>query len=108
MDQGPSEKRFRTAPFAAHAARGLIRDQRTRRVTMGALLAAAVLMIVVGSTFLEHWLAERGHLLWFVLFWGACGWLTVTALLLAAFDLLMLRVQARAARKAFRDNLERD
>ncbi len=108
MEEGPSEKPFRMAPFAAHAARGLIRDQRTRRVTMGALLGAAVLMIIVGSKLLDEWFAERGHLLWFMLFWAACGWLTITALLLAVFDILILRVQARSARKAFRDELERD
>ncbi len=108
MQDGPSEKPLRAASFSAHAARGIIRDQRTRRITMAALLAAAVLMIVLGSTVLEEWLAQSGHLLWFFLFWMACGWLTVTALLLALFDILMLRVQARAARKAFRDDLERD
>ncbi|HEX8680204.1 MAG TPA: hypothetical protein VF683_09605 [Chthoniobacterales bacterium] len=75
---------------------------------MGLLLAAAVLMIVLGSTVLEHWLALHGHLLWFILFWVACGWLTVTALLLALFDILMLRVQARAARKASGDQMKRD
>lgn len=75
---------------------------------MGVLLALAVLMIVLGSTVLEQWLAQHGRLLWFILFWMACGWLTVTALLLALFDILMLRVQARAARKAFRSDLERD
>ncbi len=108
MANGPSEKPLQTASFSAHAARGLIRDPRARRVTMGVLLALAILMIVAGSTVLEQWLAQHGHLLWFVLFWAICGWLTVTALLLAVFDILMLRVQARAERKAFRENLERD
>ncbi len=108
MEQGPSEKRLRTAPFSAHAARGIIRDQRTRRIAMGVLLALAVLMIVVGSTVLDEWLARHGHLLWFILFWMACGWLTVTALLLAIFDILMVRVQARSARRAFREGLKPD
>jgi hypothetical protein len=108
MPDGPSEKRLRTGPFAAHAARGIVRDQRTRRGVMGILLATAVVMIVLGSTLMEPWLTERGHLLWFFLFWAACGWLTVTALLLALFDILMVRAQARAARKAFRQNLEPD
>ena len=106
MAEGPTEKPLRTAPFAAHAARGIIRDQRTRRITMAVLLGGAVLMIVLGSTIADEWLA--GHLLAFFLFWAICGWLTVTALLLAVFDLLMIRVQARAARKAFRDGLESD
>ena len=108
MEDGPPEKPLRTASFSAHAARGIIRDQRTRRTAMAILLSAAVLMLVLGSTLLEQWLAEHGHLLWFMLFWFACGWLTVTALLLAAFDILMLRGQARAAGKRYRDELKRD
>jgi hypothetical protein len=108
MEDGPSEKPLRAGSFSAHAARGIIRDQRTRRIAMAVLLSIAVVLIVLGSTLLEEWLAERGHLLWFILFWMMCGWLTVTALLLAVFDVLMLRVQARQARKAFRDELKRD
>src|SRR3712207_1311766 len=108
MDDRPTEKPLRTASFSAHVARGLFRDQRTRRIAMGVLLGLAVLMIVIGSTVLEEWLAQHGRLLWFILFWMACGWLTVTALLLAVFDILMIRMQARQARRAFRDELKRD
>lgn len=71
---------------------------------MAVLLGAAVLMIVLGSTIADEWLAA--HLLAFFAFWGVCGWLTVTALLLAVFDLLIIRVQARAARNAFRSDLK--
>jgi heme/copper-type cytochrome/quinol oxidase subunit 2 len=108
MAKGPSEKPLQTASFSVHVTRGLIRDPRTRRITMGVLLTLAVAMIVAGSTLLEHWLAQHGHLLWFMLFWAVCGWLTVTALLLAVFDILLLRMQAREERKAFRSNLEGD
>ena len=108
MEDGPSEKPLRAASFSAHAARGIIRDPRTRRFGMAVLLSAAVLLIILGSTVLEEWLAEHGHLLWFILFWMACGWLTVTALLLALFDILMIRGQARQAQRAFRDELKRD
>ena len=100
MNAPPEEKKLRTTSFAAHVTRGLIRDQRTRRVTMGLLLAVAVVMIIVGSSLFETWLNE--HVIRFILFWLVCGWLTVTALLLALFDLLMLRLQARAARNALR------
>ncbi len=74
-------------------------------MTMAALLLAAVLMVIVGSSFAEEWLRQREHVVWFVVFWMICGWLTVTALLLAVFDLLIVRRDARAARKAFRDGL---
>ena len=44
---------------------------------------------------------------WFViLFWVACVWLTFTAMLLAIFDLLIVRLQARRARRALREKLE--
>src|SRR3712207_1065883 len=108
MEEGPSEKPLRTASFSAHAARGIIRDQRTRRIAMGILLILAVGMLVLGSTVLEHWLAQPGRLLWLALFWIACGWLTITALLLAIFDILIIRMQARATRRGFRDELKRD
>ena len=67
---------------------------------MFAILALAVLMLVAGSTFLKDTLDHRIHGAWFIIFWLACGWLTVTALLLALFDLLIMRAQGRAARKA--------
>jgi hypothetical protein len=43
-----------------------------------------------------------------MLFWFASAWLTLTALLLAFFDILTLRAQERSARKSLRDKLERD
>jgi hypothetical protein len=43
-----------------------------------------------------------------VFFWATCAWFTLTALLLALFDLLILRVQDRAARKILREKLKRE
>jgi hypothetical protein len=42
------------------------------------------------------------HPVWFVFYWGACAWLTLVSLLLAVFDLLMIRAKARAERRALR------
>jgi uncharacterized membrane protein len=95
----PPEKNLRPVSFVAHATRGVIRDQGTRRKMMSALIVVAVLMLVAGSTFLQEALNPREHGLRFILFWLVCAWFTITALLLALFDALMVRAQGRAARK---------
>ena len=86
-------------PFAAQASRGLVRDQRARRKMMLVSVVVAVLLAVAGSTFLEATLNPREHPVWFILFWLACAWMTVLAVLLALFDVLVVRAQARAARR---------
>jgi hypothetical protein len=100
--------RLRIVSFAIHSARGVIRDQATRRWVMFITLVIAMLMLFSGTTFLQPLLSTREHRGWFVLFWVACAWLTLTALLLALFDLLMLRAQDRAARKILSEKLDRD
>jgi hypothetical protein len=72
--------------------RGLIRNQHTRRTTMFVILVAALLMLFCGATFLLVTLTE--HPLAFVCYWVACAWLTLSATLLALFDLLTVRAQA--------------
>jgi hypothetical protein len=100
--------RLRIVSFAIHSARGVIRDQSTRRWVMFITLVIAMLMLFFGTTFLQSLLSPREHPGWFVLFWVACAWLTLTALLLAFFDLLALRAQGRAARKTLGKKLDRD
>jgi hypothetical protein len=106
MEHRPQEKELRPVSFAAHAARGMVRDQKTRRPVMLVVVLLALLMVVGGSTFLREMLNPNRHLLRFILYWMACGWLTILALLLALFDLLMLRAQKRAAQKALRQQLK--
>jgi hypothetical protein len=100
------EKRLRALSFVVHATRGVIRDQKARRRTMVALLVAALVLLAGGSTFLQAPLNPREHPLGFLLFWIACGWLTLTALLLAIFDMLMLKLEGRRTQHALRQNLE--
>jgi len=100
--------RLRILSFAIHSARGVIRDQSTRRRVMFTTLVMAMLMLFFGTTFLQTLLSPREHPGWFILFWVACAWLTLTAFLLALFDLLMMRAQDRTARKIFREKLDRD
>jgi hypothetical protein len=94
--------------FAVHATRGVIRDRSTRRWTMLAVLIVAMVLLFGGTTFLQPFLSPREHPAWFILFWLACAWLTLLALLLAVFDLLIARIQARSGRRVLRQKLNRE
>src|SRR2546423_12445977 len=106
MDNSPDEKRLETTSFVVHATRGVIRDQNTRRKAMLFLLALALLLLISGFTFLRPALNPREHPWRVIFFWIACIWLTFTALLLALFDLLVLRLQARRTERALREKLD--
>ena len=71
-------------------------------------LLVAMFMVFLGTTFLQPLFSPRQHPGWFVFFSVTCAWLTLTALLLALFDLLILRVQDRAGRKILREKLNRE
>jgi protein-S-isoprenylcysteine O-methyltransferase Ste14 len=88
--------------FVLTLSRAILRDQQARRQFMFYTVLAAMLMLFVGSTFLQGWLRE--HLLLLFIYWAACGWLAITAALLAVFDILLIRAASRAARR----QLERD
>lgn len=107
METRPKQKHLSVPSFATHAARGVIRDSGTRRKTMFALLFVAVVMVITGATVLQDFLNPRQHALRFILFWLACAWLTITSLLLALFDALVARSQARAAKQALREQVLR-
>src|SRR3981189_571431 len=100
MDE-PPEKTLRTASFVVHATRGAIRDQTARRKTMFVLLVVALVLLFAGSTLLHSILNPRAHPVWFIFYWLVCGWLTVTAMLLALFDLVVVRADTRKAEKIF-------
>lgn len=63
------------------------------------LVVVAVGMLVLGATVLREVLNPHERPLWFICYWVVCAWFTVSMLLLALFDLLFVRAQARAARK---------
>jgi hypothetical protein len=107
MEDGPPPKRFWMVPFSIHATRGLLRDQRARRKIMAVSLVIAVVFLVAGLTLLRTWLDPHEHPLRFILYWLACAWETVLVLLLALLDLLLVRAQARAARKALQEQIDR-
>ena len=105
METRPTGKRFEMAPFTIHATRGLLRDQKMRRIMMAISVAIAVLMLVTGLTVFRSWLDPHEHPWRFIFFWFACAWQTLLAILLALFDLLLVRAEARAARKAVREQV---
>jgi hypothetical protein len=100
METRPTQKRFEMAPFTIHATRGLLRDQKMRRIMMAISVALSVIMLVAGLTIFRPWLHPHEHPWRFVLFWFACAWQTVLAVLLALLDILLVKTEARAARKA--------
>jgi biotin transporter BioY len=106
MQDLPKEKELDSVSFIVHATRGVIRDQQTRRKAMAILLALAVLMLLAGFTVLQSFMNPREHPWFVILFWVTCVWLTFTAVLLALFDLLIIRLDARRARRVIREKLE--
>ena len=101
MDTRTPKKNFWMVPFTVQVTRGLLRDERSRRKTMGLSLLVAVVMLVAGLTVLRPWLNPHEHPWRFIFFWFACTWETLLVLLLGLLDLLLVRTQARAARRAF-------
>jgi hypothetical protein len=105
METRPPANHFWMVRFIIQATRGVIRDARVRRKTMAVLLVLALAMVAAGVFALGPWLDPREHPARFLVFWFVCGWLTVTALLLALLDLLMVRAIARRARQALGGDL---
>ncbi len=103
METRPNGKSFSIPSFAAHATRGIIRDERARRRMMLGTLAVAAVMVIAGSTVLQDLLNHREHALRFIAYWLTCAWFTMATLLLALFDALIVRARGRAARRKLRD-----
>jgi protein-S-isoprenylcysteine O-methyltransferase Ste14 len=99
------EKPLQTTSFVIHATRGVIRDQNTRRKAMLVLLIAALVLLATGATVLQPVINPRDHPGWFILFWIACGWLALTAMLLAIFDMLILKREERLADRELKKKL---
>jgi hypothetical protein len=77
--------------------RAFIRDLRLRRLMMFYTSLGSVLMLFVGAVLIDRTL--RQHPIAFVLWWAACAWLMLTSLLLALFDMLLIRAAARHERR---------
>lgn len=84
-------------PLILQITRGLIRDSRARRAMMFYTMLIALLLLFSGSVLFDAWLRE--HPLMFLGFWAACVWFTAIAVLLAIFDMLIVRAMARRTRR---------
>ncbi len=104
-ERPPKQRNLRIASFATHAVRGLVRDQNTRRKTMFVIVLVAVVLLFCGSTLLASVLNPHERPGWFIFYWAVCAWVTVTAVLLAIFDLLLVRAQGRTAGRALAEKL---
>lgn len=65
----------------------------------------AVLMLFSGSTFLAPLLDPHNRPGWFISYWFVCAWITVLCVLLAVFDLLLVRAQGRAAKRTLAQSI---
>ncbi len=84
--------------------KGLLRDTRLRRNVMLWVMMAAMVMLFLGSWLLsDEW--ARKHVGLYFLYWAVCGWLTLTGLLLAVFDMLVIRATARAMRRRIEEDI---
>jgi hypothetical protein len=77
--------------------RAIIGDSRSRRSMMFYSSLGSVVMVFVGAVVIDGTL--RQHLIAFVLWWAACAWLMLASLLLAVFDILLIRAAGRRARR---------
>jgi protein-S-isoprenylcysteine O-methyltransferase Ste14 len=107
VENAPKTKRLQLISFITQVARGAIRDQKMRRKAMLGSLLVALILLVAGSTILQPLLNPHEHPGWFIVFWFVCAWITILAMLLALFDLLMLRLQKRTAEKLLHEQLPR-
>ena len=71
---------------------------------MAISLGVTLILLLGGLTVLRAWLDPHEHPWRFILYWLACGWQTLLALLLALLDTLIVHSQARAARKALHED----
>ncbi len=63
-------------------------------------------LLFFGATFLSSWLIARPA--FFLLYWGVCAWLTLTAVLLALFDMRCIRARALETNKCLRREVFRE
>ena len=78
--------------------KGVIRDQAMRRKMMFWVMLAAMIMLFVGTVFIsDQWMRLNPWLA--IGYWAVCGWLTLTGMLLAIMDMLVIRAIHRIARR---------
>lgn len=78
--------------------KGILRDTKARRKFMFWVMLAAMGMLFCGSALLsDRWARDNPWL--YIGYWFICGWLTLTGMVLALFDILLVRATHRALRR---------
>lgn len=83
--------------------KSFLRDAKARRMMMFYGVLSALVLLFLGSTFLDAWLRARP--LYFLGFWVACACLTLFSVLLALFDLLLVRAESRAEKRRMAEEI---
>lgn len=91
------------ARFLIQICKGLIRDGRVRRTLMFYNVLVLLVLSFMGATFLWSWL--RAHPFFFVGYWGLCAWLTLLAVLLALYDMVKIRLDAKRAHRQLEEEI---
>ena len=73
---------------------------------MAVTLVIAAVLTIAGLTVLRSWLDPQQHPWRFILYWLACAWEIVLVLLLALFDLLMVRAETRLAKRRLQEQFQ--
>ena len=84
--------------------KGILRDTRLRRNLMLWIMLAAMILLFAGSWLMSDAWARKHFVLYF-LYWALCAWLTIAGLLLAVFDMLIIRATARAMRRRIEQDI---
>ncbi len=80
--------------------RGIIYQEKARRNAMMWTIMTAAVMLFVGWAVIHQILMQN---VWvFFIYWGICAWLTLLAILLAAFDMLIQVAKGRATRRVLK------
>jgi len=87
--------------FIIQISKGLIRNQRARRLIMFYSVIIALVLLFAGSTLLWNFL--RDHPLVFLAYWAVCAWITLLTVLLALYDMVRVRAEARQALRRVRE-----
>lgn len=83
--------------------RGIVRDLRVRRTVLFFIVLVAMLMTFGGAVLFEKWLIARPLL--FIFYWLACAWLVVLSVLMALFDMLLVRRMAVEEKRRLRSEV---
>jgi len=89
--------------FILLISKGILRDRNMRRRALFGIVLSVLFLLGLGFLVLDEWLCT--HPVLFLLYWGACLWLTVTSLLLAFYDLLLVRRDAREERNRIKSQI---